>query len=225
MLPEPIVQVTTRKRAEQDQRVANEITAALQFLETIRDEQEIADTLAAKGYDSTKLNEGLVLQTAAQARFNARQEAIGKQRNASAKLAGSDAYARSLYDELRDVARAIFTDSANRSELAVSSRVSGDRQKFITNARATYEAVLKEPHLSTFATYGYSDADFQAGIASLDQLSIDDDAQNAAIGFAVKATAERDAAVKEMHVWMKQLERLAKVALKGKPDLAKALMI
>jgi hypothetical protein len=226
MLPEQTDTVKPPKvRAEQDQKIANEITAALQMLEGARDHPEIAGILAVRGYDAAKLDEGLALQAAAQARFKDRQEAIGAQRMATATLAGTEAIARYQYQDFRDISRALHTDPGDRSKLAVSGNAPRDRQKFITTAKASYRAALEEPFASRFAAYGYTADEFQIALDKLDQLAADDEAQDAVIGEAVKATADRNAAVSELRAWIRRFTKLAKVGLKAKPDLLKTLNI
>jgi hypothetical protein len=224
MLPNQIETISPPKvRAEQDQRIANEITESLQIVEGARDNPAIAAILSARGYDAAKLDEGLSLQADAQARFKGRQEAIGAQRMATATLAGSEAIARYTYMDFREVARALFTDRGERSKLAVGGRTPKDRQKFITTAKASYRAALEEPFASRFASSGYAAEEFQAGLANLDQLAVDDEIQDAAIGQAVQATADRDAAAATLRAWISQFKRLARVALKGNTDMLKAL--
>jgi hypothetical protein len=93
----------------------------------------------------------------------------------------------------------------------------------ITLARASYQAAQAEPYASILATYGYPAATITAALAGLDAYSKADTDQNAAIGDATKATADRNAAVKALNVYMKQLRGIAKVALRKRPDLLKKL--
>lgn len=73
------------------------------------------------------------------------------------------------------------------------------------------------------ATYGFPAATIQSAQAALDAMSQADQVQAAAIGAATQATANRDAAVKDLNAWVKQFSKIAGVALKGRPDLLKKL--
>jgi hypothetical protein len=213
------------RRSEQDQATANLITEARQLLETARDDAEIAPLLAARGYDAAKLQAGLDLQAAAQAAFTARQTAIAAQKQAIAASDGAEATARQTFDDFRETARAVFTSAAERSALAVAGSVPRDQQKFITSARAAYTAAQAAPYQAALATYGFPAATVAAALATLDAFTTAIEAQKSAIGAATQATASREAAVKDLNAWIKQFSKIAGVALKNNPGLAKKLGI
>lgn len=212
-------------RAEQDQIIANAITAARQAIETVRADAEIGGILAQRGYNEAKLTEGLQLQEAAQAAFIVRQTAMAAQKQATAALTGADTTARQTYADFRETARAIFASSADRTALGLAGSVPKDTQKFVTLARASYTNARNEPYRSALATYGYLSETIAQALATLDALTITDETQNTAIGAAVQATAARDAAYKTLDAWMKQFKRIVKVALRTKPALAKKLLL
>jgi hypothetical protein len=212
-------------RAEQDQAIANAITAARQLVGTARTDAEIAGILSQRGYDEAALAQGLQLQEAAQAAFTARQTAMAAQKQATAALTGANTTARQTYADFRETARAVFTPSADRTALGLTGAVPKDTQKFVTLARASYTAARTEPYRSTLATYGYSSETIAQAITTLDALIVADETQNAAIGAAKKATADRDAAYKALDAWTRQFKRIAKVALRTQPALARKLLL
>jgi hypothetical protein len=217
-------QKPVKRRADQDQKIADQITADGQYLETVKTDPEILATLAGRGYAPAKLDEGLTLQRAAQAAFTHRQTMLAAQGHATAGLSGSIATAREMYIDFRDIVRSITGFTANdRKALNASGAVPDDKQKMLTAARASYQAAQTEPYASTLATYGYPATVIDAALAALDAYSAADTDQNSAIGNATKATADRNAAVKALDVYMKQLRGIAKVALRKRPDLLKKL--
>jgi hypothetical protein len=225
-MADPVVpsQKPVKRRADQDQKIADQITADGQYLETVKTDPEILATLAGRGYDTATLDDGLTLQRAAQAAFTLRQTMLAAQSHATAGLSGSTATVREMYIDFRDTVRAItdFTAS-DRTALKVTGVVSPDKQKMITAARASYQAAQAEPYASILATYGYPATAITNALAALDAYATADTDQNSAIGSATKATADRNAAVKALDVYMKQLRGIAKVALRKRPDLLKKL--
>jgi hypothetical protein len=213
-----------KRRADQDQKIADQIAADGQYLETVKTDAEILEILAVRGYDAAKLDDGLALQREAQAAFTRRQVAMAAQSRATAGLSGNTATAREMYVDFRETVRAItdFTAS-DRAALKVTGVVSPDKQKMITAARASYQVAQAEPFASILATYGYPPAAIAAALAALDAYAAADTDQNSAIGSATKATADRNAAVTALDVYMKQLRGIAKVALRKRPDLLKKL--
>lgn len=217
--PKPV-----KRNAEQDQVIADKITAAAQYLDTVVGDAEISALLAARGYDEQKLKAGRTLQAAAQAAFTHRQTMLAAQGHATAGLSGSTATAREMYIDFRETVRAITTFTASdRTALKVTGTIPADKQIMITAARASYQAAQAEPYASILATYGYPAAAIAAALAALDAQSAADTDQNSAIGSATKATADRNAAVKALDAYMKQIKGIAKVALRKRPDLLKKL--
>jgi hypothetical protein len=93
----------------------------------------------------------------------------------------------------------------------------------LTEARASYQAAQAEPYASRLATYGYPATVITSALTALDAYAAADVNQNSAIGDATKATTDRNTAVADLDTYMKQLRRLAKVALRKRPDLLKKL--
>jgi hypothetical protein len=217
-------QKPVKRRADQDQKIADQITADGQYLETVKTDPEILATLTARGYTPAKLTDGFNLQRDAQAAFTRRQVAMAAQSHATAGLSGNTATAREMYVDFRETVRAItdFTAS-DRAALKVTGVVSPDKQKMITAARASYQAAQAKPYAAILATYGYPATVITTALAALDAYATADTDQNSAIGSATKATADRNAAVKALDVYMKQLRGIAKVALRKRPDLLKKL--
>ena len=213
-----------RIRRDQDQQLADDITAARQTITTVQSDAELSAFLAPRGYDNDKLAEGLVLQQAAQDAFNGRQQAMGTQKQATAALTGAEAAARHAYGDFRDTARAIFKDSGTRNGLGLTGIVSKDTQKFITAARASYEVALNTPtYQSELTKYGYPATTIQSARALLDAFLAADNAQEQAIGAAQRATQQRDEAAATLAAWISQFRAIAKVATRGRADLVQKL--
>ncbi len=212
-----------RHRAEQDKIIANDITEAKQIIHSVGLNPAIAEIMVAHGYDKVSLDAGLNLQAKAQERFEGRQKSLGDQLEATRKLREAEAIAHSYYRDFRAIARALFTDDADRISLGLHGRVPRDRQLFITLAHTSYASAQSEPYRSHLARYGYIAKDLERDIASLSRLITLDDTQNAAIGAAIKATSDRNIAVADLRVWIRQFRRIAKFTLREHPGHIKAL--
>jgi hypothetical protein len=214
---------TPSSRADQDQEVANFITQTRQMIEIARDDHVIAPILAARGYNAAALAQGLALQQTAQSTFTARQTAMAAQQQAAAAAADALAAARATYTDFRETARSTFSNPDARTALKVTGKIPEDLQKFLTTARSSYAVAQSAPYQATLATYGFPAATLASAVAALDALSEAYKAQETIGQDAVKATADRDAAVKALKQWAKQFKGIASVALRAQPTQAKKL--
>jgi hypothetical protein len=222
--PTPTPAAPKRGRSNQDQRIANRIAAARQMLTLAQSDSELAALLAGRGYDAARLAEGLALQNAAQIAFTGRQRAVADQTAATAALAAADAAARRAYNDFRITARAIFPAPAASQALGLAGAASDDLQKFLTAARASYDVALHTAaYLTELARFGYPQATLQAARSLLDDLAAADAAQEGAKATAMQATRLRDEAVAALDAWLRRFRTVAKIATRGRPDLAQKL--
>ena len=212
-------QATTQHNAEQDQAIADDIGNALLLIDGIANNAEIAAIMLKKGYDATKLADGRTLQSAAQTAFEARQSALGAKQTAVNALSAAGMAASERYTDFRGTARTSFTGQADRTALNLNGIVAKDRQKFITQARTSYNAAKTAAYAAQMATDGYDAATIQAALDELVALEQANVAQNTASGAAQSATANRNAAYKALLVYVRRLRGMARVALKKRPDL------
>lgn len=207
------------KLAEQDAAMANFISQSRVTIETILATPEILALLAPRSYDAAKLSAGLALQTAAQNAFTLRQTAIGDETKANQAVATARLAARAAYDDFRETVRAAYKGRSERQALGVVGALPPDTEKLLTQARASYAAAAQAPYGAALSPLGYDAAGLAAARATADALQTARAAQERAQGAAVAATDARNAAVKALREWMQVLQRLAKVALRTRPDL------
>lgn len=222
--PAPVVQ---RAYARQDQTLANQINQTRTALITCQGQAELSALLETRGYDAAAIAAGLALCDAAQAGFNARNEALAGQLQASAAMQAADRAARAGFDDFRTIARAVFAgDPAAQRALGATGRVSHDQQQFLTAAAAAYAAALSHPaYLTALSKRGYTQAALTAEQARLEALTQASAAHEAAKAAAQRATAGRDAARKTLGAWWAEFRAVARVALKARPDLAGAVRV
>ncbi len=222
--PQP-APVATRPHARQDQTLANTINQTRTALTACQGHAELGALLEARGYDAAALTAGLALCDAAQAGFNARQDALSSQQQASTAAQAADRAARAGFDDFRKIARAVFAnDPVAQNALGAAGRVSHDQEQFLTAAAAACTAALNHPaYLTALSKRGYTQAALAAEQARLAALTQASAAHEAAKAAAQRATAERAAARKTLDVWWAEFRAVARVALKARSDLAGVL--
>jgi len=218
--PKPVVE-----RADQDKKMLDRIVGSGQTLATSQADAEIMTALQPRGYEAAKFTEGVTLQQAALNAYSVRQTAMKAQSQATSIRNGAESAAREMYSEFRYNARKLFPAAADRTALNLNGIVFKDTQQFIGQAGMSYKAAQSAAYAATFAANGYPAAYLTAALKALDDFKTADETQNAAIGAATKATADRDAAFAALDNWMKVYERIAGSALKKRPDLAKKINI
>jgi hypothetical protein len=210
-----------RKLAEQDQQMANELSAALTMIETARDDAEIQALIAPKGYAVDDLDDAVDnLQAPAQAAYNARQTAIGVARRATENLSKMEAEERKDFADFRETARAVFPGKTDWTSLGLNGAAPKDLQKFLTAAKSSYDAGKKAPYTAGLTKRGYSPAAIDAQLAGIKSVSDLSKTQGIAAGAAQKATTTRDTNFKALQAWTKEFRKIVKRTLRERPDLA-----
>lgn len=213
-----------RQRAEQDQKMANAISAASKWIETARDNAEIQALLAPRGYDVAVLEEALVTKyEPAQKAFEARQVAMGVLTSANSALAAAEAQERKDYADYREIARVSFPLAADHVALGLNGKAPADTEKFLTTAIASYSAGKKAPYTAKLTVRGYAPAAIEAELQGLKAVGNFAKAAKNAKGAAEKATITRNAAAKALKEWTAEFRKVAKRTLRGRPDLLAAL--
>ena len=199
------------------------IVGSGQSLATAQVDGKIMAAFAPRGFDAAKFTEGTGLQQTALNAYSLRQAAMRAQSQATSLRDGAESAAREMVGEFRVNARRLFPAAGDRIALNLNGSIYKDAQQFIGQGHLSYTAAQSEPYAATFAANGYPATYLAIALKSLDDFSAADLAQNEAIRAAVKATADRDAAFAALDKWMKVFERIARSALKTRPDLLKKL--
>jgi hypothetical protein len=191
------------------------------LLNAAREDQELSALLSTKGYDAVKIAEGFSLLQAAYSAFIARQQALGAQKQATAKVREAEKAARLAYKDFRDTARSIFRDTSARTALGVNDAMPKEVETFMTIAGTSYAAALADPqYLAELARYGFPQTAIESARTVLLALAAANDAQELAKATATNATRQRDAAISALEQWLLQFKGIARVATRSRPDLA-----
>lgn len=213
------------KRAEQDQKIANDISETAEMLAVTLKDAEVGAAMAGKGYDSEAMAQGAALQAASDATFKARQKAMSGEEAASLIFTKAEKGARAYYSEFRETARVKYPASADQTALGLKGRVPDDLQKFITVVTTSYQAALAQPYTAVLSKAGMTPEQLTAQIAAAEGLEVLNGDLHIAQGAATSATAARDAAHQAMMKWVREFRRLAKVAARKQPSLKTKLKL
>ena len=180
-------------------------------------EAEIQSLVAAYGYPAGKLNEGKALYERALAAVNAQKSAVGAQQQATQELNQAEKSARDAYQSLAKVARAVFkNDKPRLTALGLTGTVPLSTAGFLASASALFQNAADVPSL---ADYGYDAARLESERAKITAFGSADGRQEAAKGAAQQATREQEAALRLLDAWRAQYLKIARVALREKPQL------
>jgi hypothetical protein len=158
-------------------------------------------TLGPRGFDTQRLDDAIAVCDAAQAKWNARQQAMAVQLECTLRVNDLFDTAVKSYADFRETARAIFPDEAALKALGATAAVPDDLEVFLTQARSAYAAGRTAPYTAALSPHGYPVAVLEAELGKLDVLQAASKAQAQAISDAQKATRERDEAAQPLQLF------------------------
>lgn len=205
--------------------IANQLNSANLAINNTLGDKEIGGLVAAYGYNAVKMDAGRQLYLTAADAVKKQTFASGVQRQATRHAHDAEQRARASYQALAQVARAVFmrNEPARAMLGLIGTRLVGTAA-FLKAAHTLFDNVLKSTEISaTLASYGYDEAQLtreRAAITAFDQAC---QAQVAAIGAAQHATQDQRAALAALNAWLAQYLKIAKVALRDKPQLYEKL--
>ena len=200
--------------------IDSQLEAAQVSIDNSLADLEILGLVKSYGYTAEKLLEGKALFAAAQAAVNAQGLAAGRQKTATAAFNAARTQAFDGFQALAKVARASVSDSGQLKELGLNVPMPRKTGAFRNVASQLFENAASVPALGQF---GYDAARIGAEQAKLAAYVSANDQQEIAKGAAKQATTDQDAALKALNKWTAQYIKIARVALRAKPDLLKKL--
>ena len=207
--------------------ISRQLTGAGVALANATGDPAIAEAVAAFGYNAARLAQIHALLDAADAAVSEQVAATGAYRAASAHTAAAESTAQGSYQGLSQVARAALRDTPGAlATLGIEGPMPRTRPSFITRALALLDNAVAKPDIAAaLAGFGYTADKLAAERAKVQALIDAVQAQEAAKGEAQHATAAQDAAMKVLNAEMSAFRRVAKVALRGQPQLLEKLGI
>ncbi len=199
--------------------IADQLNAAQLAVNNSLADEEIQALVSGFGYSSTGLQAGCELIERAQAAVQAQKLAAGAQQDSSQALSEAQKAAADAYQALAKVARATC-DPSQLTALGLNRQMPRDTAGFLTAAYTLFDNAATLGSLSDFG-YTAEKLTLERGkITAYDQLN---QRQEAAKGSAQQATREQEAALQALNDWVMQYLKIAKVALRAKPQLLEKL--
>lgn len=213
MIPDPVPDSggsspdtpSSAPRADFDQRLANDLTAAATLINAALASPAV---LAELSYPQAEIEEGKALQLTAQAAFNTRQQAVSTASTAITARDGLLVTVREDFTAYRATVQANFPPEV-RTALGAGGRIPVDLQKFITLARSAYAAAQQPPYAAALT----------ARIAQVDELETLDGQAKAADKGSTAATQVRDKAGAALAKWIAAFRKQARTDLRKFPAL------
>jgi hypothetical protein len=205
--------------------IANQLSAASLAINNTTNDHEIGTLVTVYGYTAAKMDEGRQLYLRAADAVKKQTFASGAQRKATQQAQAAELRARASYQALAQVARAVFArNTPARTMLGLVGTRPVAATAFLHVASQLFDNALNVKEISaTLAGYGYDEkrlAHERAMIAAFEQAR---QAQVAAMGTAQQATHDQRVALAALTTWLAQYLKIARVALRDKPQLYEKL--
>jgi hypothetical protein len=201
-------------------------TARLAINNTLANPQ-IKMLVAVRGYNAEVMAEGQSLYQGAVQAVDAQAAAAGTQRLATSQVHQAERQARACYQGLVQTVRAVFpAGSPQRKALDVKGATPGDTVAFVGVATTLFNNALGIKEIGVvLAKYGYDVATLhkERNVLMAYQQSLE--TQTQAKSAALEATQAQAKALAELQRWVAQYLKIARIALRGHPNLLQALGI
>jgi hypothetical protein len=204
---------------------AEQVHAARFLIDNALANPEIVSLMAPFGYAVPQIQAIIPLIETAETEIAEQDSQAGSRNRATVALMDADQAARADYQGVLLVVRVVFaTDKTRLAELGVVGTTPRTVGAFLQRARGFIAAYRSRPELaSALAARSITEARIAQLEGKLDALLAADEAQQRQKGEAMQATQRQNAALKALNDAVGPFARYAKVALKDRPDLLKAL--
>ena len=205
-------------------------TQLKQAEKAINNTLKLADLKAAMlpyGYTVAKLNAGKALYNTANDAVELSAVAAGNQLAATSAVKEAFAEARAAYQGLAKLARVVFAKQPGPlATLGLDEAMPRRMDPFAVAAVKLfnyngYSQAMKD----ALAAKSYDSEEISAGRGALAALDAAREVQADLIGTAQRCTADQSTALKELNAWYMEFRKLARIALKDKPQFLKRLGI
>ena len=199
--------------------IAGQLNAAQLAVNNSLADAEIQALVSGFGYAGRSLAAGRGLSERAQAAVQAQKLAAGTQQDATQILQAAQKVAADAYQALAKVARAAC-DPPQLTTLGLSGKMPNDTAGFLAAAYTLFDNAAR---LGSLSGFGYTAEKLAAERGKITAYDESNQKQEAAKGAAQQATREQEAALAALNEWMAQYLKIAKVALREKPQLLEKL--
>ena len=210
-----------KKRATQDQALANFITTESTRLQAATENPNLAPHLTRRGISPTVLASGIALGAALQDSFTERQRKQEADDNGLHAIAETRKIAREIFSLYRDTVRLAYPGSPSaRAALGATGRFPQDDDTFLSAATAAYAIAGDSAHAATLAAVGFGASEHAAAVSTLTDFAAVRAAYPAVHAAMLQATAQRDRAATAFKTWMTTYNRAVRLISREHPELA-----
>ena len=204
---------------------AEQVHAARFLIDNALANPEIVSLMMPYGYAAPQIQAIVPLIETAETEIAEQDSQSGSRSRATAALLEADKVARAEFQGVVQVARVLYaTDKTRLAELGLVGTTPRTVAGFLQRARGFIAAYRSHPELaSALATRSITEERIAGLEGTLATLLAADEAQQRQKGEAMQATQRQNAALKALNDAVGPLARYAKLALKARPDLLKAL--
>ncbi len=200
--------------------IAQFIESSKVLIENAKNLDSLSVVLAQYGYDAARLTAGAKLWGEAEALVRKQSREYGEQHQAGADVDQAQAEVESAYMKALKVARVAFAEDAMAS---ATLKLNGPRKQsmsgWIDQAATFYANLAPGSALAPkMLRFGYDVAKLRRESDLVEALRAKLQVQAKETGEAQAATAERDAKLRELDVWVSELKAIAKVAFHETPQ-------
>ncbi len=209
------------------QSIAQKLNLANVAVSNALSDPQIGKYLSEYGYKTPKLSEGKTRYEAADVSVKLQVAALGEKKEASARQDAAEKRARTAYQDLSQVAKAVFKrDPESLAALGLDHSMPKPLPLFLTMAAALFDnASHTEAIANRLAEFGYPLQKLSEERGKVAELSAAVAAHESASGASQQATFEQNRALDALEFWMSAFVKVAKVALRTQPQLLEKLGI
>ena len=195
-------------RASQDKAIADELDEAATLIEELAANPARRAKIGKKGLSDAQLATGRSLHAAAQASFNARQSGMGEAEDGFDAAQAEEKRVKKDYADFRIALRQVVKAPADRTLLGLDGAAPTDRQRLVTQARASYAEAKKPRWRAVLDEEGYDEKTLDALLTALTSLDVQTAAARTAADAAKLATTTRNADARALRAWVVRIKTL-----------------
>ena len=185
----------------------------------------LAARIAMRSYTAEKMNHGKDLLHKATADYDLQTREYGEAYEAQDSFTKQWEYSVNAYADFRGIARVVCKDNRKwYAFIGLPGALKRPRGEAINQIRSTYNNVLSSDEiLLAMEPYGYPQStvlEMKMAIEALDSLKMIRDKEETE---AQDATRNRDASMEDLDQWMADFLIIARIAVKGQPELMELL--
>lgn len=205
--------------------VAERLKAADTAIRNAQGDAQIARSVAKFGYKSAELKNGMALVEAGRAAVERKAATMGDKKLATVRLAEAERTARIAFQDLSQTARAAFARGPDHLvSLGLNRPMPRRKSQLLTMGVTLFAAATGNPDiLAVLSRYGYEAERLSQEGAKMDAMAAALSRQAIANGETQQATVDKDRAMEALDLWMSAFIRIARVALRGEPQLLEKL--